>query len=204
MKIHNRFISAFATLLMIAASWMISGSAFAQMVDADRAQNHVRLEILFSEDMARRANGKSKGGHSNLKAGARFAYITDFYGEAPLLDLAKNLRSDLTEALSEKNIGIDPKSENVLWVTIVDAVPNEWTINQIKRLGVAGRATGIGGAAIVGQYYDKNSADKPLTIPHKYYSTEADDMARGWRDAERSISAFSKKTAHILAERMSE
>lgn len=190
----TRHITSLLTTIT-AAFWLCLSAP----AGADEAMKEVRIEILYSQDMANRANGRAKKTPAHLRAGPGNARITDFYGEKPLKDLAATLRRDLTKSMKNEGITISADAEDVLWVTIVDAIPNEWTNNQINKMGAAFGGGGIGGAAIVGHYYDASTPDKPYIIPHKYYSGEADTLARGWRDAKRSIKTFSKKAASTVS-----
>lgn len=183
-----------------AAIWL----TLSPVAHASDTGKEVRIEILFSQDMANRANGRAKKTPAHLRAGSSNARITDFYGEKPLQNLAKTLRYDLTKSMEEEGITINPDSSNVLWVTIVDAIPNEWTNNQIKKMGAAFGGSGIGGAAVVGHYYDASTPDTPLVIPHKFYTGEANTMSRGWHDAERAIQGFSVKAAKTVDKVMPE
>ena len=167
--------------------------------DAAQISETIRIEILFSEDMANRADGRAEKVPAHLRAGASFARITDFLGEDDLKILAKNLRADVTASMAAQNITVDPMSDNVIWITIVDASPNEWTVSQIKRMRVSLAGGGIGGAALVGQYYDGDAPQDVHTIPYKFYSGEADTFARGWRDANKAIDTFAQLAATSVA-----
>ena len=187
--------------LMVAMAMAIGTGAgsLARADDAVQITQTIRIEILFSEDMANRATGRAAKVPAHLRAGASFARITDFLGEDDLKRLAKNLRADVTDAMTAQNITVDQNSNNVIWITIVDAVPNEWTINQVKRMRVSLAGAGIGSAALVGQYYDAGAPNDVHTIPYKFYSGEADTFAKGWRDANKAIETFSEIAAITVA-----
>lgn len=193
---------------LIALSFAVAAPTMAKSYGYDTTvtaplTSAVKIEVVFSEDMAHRANNLPKklsdrGSARGLRAG--FAR-NGFYGDRDLERLTERLNSKLERKFAKRGIEISDTASTVLRITIEDAKPNRPTFNQLSNQpGLSFQSFGNGGAELQAELIEAGGRSLG-TMSYKYYENDIRDanFVGIWGDAHRAFGRFASKAAKTLA-----
>ena len=166
----------------------------------------IKIDIVYSQDMQNRANnlpdsnsnkglGITKGGRSGFAGNG-------YYGEQSLMHLAESLERKMTTKFIKKGITISEDATVTMRITIVDAINNRPTANQLSNQpGLSIKSFGIGGAELSAELIDTTGNSLGI-MQYRYFEQdfrESTQFPGMWRDANKAFSRFAKKAAKTLA-----
>ncbi len=199
----NRFFTAaaLATSLIFAAPAMAGSSGKFKTSLESSISTPVKVEVVIGEDLAYRANNRSKdiSDIRDRRLNAAFANRS-YYGDRELEKLAERLEKKTLMRLEKYGVAVDPNAATTVRLVITDADPNRPTFNQLGRdVSLSSQSFGLGGAAFEGEVL---SGDTSLgEFSYSWKDTDIRDAQYGgiWSDANRAIDRFAKKTAKMIA-----
>lgn len=196
------------TSSLLALSFAIAAPALAKTRGYDTTvsaplTSSVKIEVVFSEDMAHRANNlpeklSDRSGARSLRSGFSG---NGYYGDRDLERLTQRLQSNLEKKFGKKGIEVSDTAPTVLRITIEDAKPNRPTFTQLsKEPGLSYQSFGNGGAELQAELIAAGGQSLG-TMSYTFYENDIRDARYGgtWSDAHRAFGRFASKAAKTLA-----
>lgn len=176
-----------------------SSTRFASTINLPSAP--IKVNVIIGEDLAYRADHVSpnmrdrngiRGRHSGWAGQGK-------YGDKELTRLAERLQERMEMRLTKNGVAISDTASNVLNLVITDARPTRPTFKQLSSdPSLTMQSHGVGGAKFEGTLVSGGAVKG--AISYGWYETDIRDAAYGstWKDANRAIDRFARKTAKSL------
>ena len=159
----------------------------------------IALDVRIGEHLLYLAvHDGDRPGVNRLRAG--FA-TGGHLGLDPLEGLAEDMGEELHDELTDRGIRVDPNAPTVLRVTLVDAVPNRPTFDQLSvEPSLSYSSFGVGGASMEGELITADGQSSGA-FTYGWYETQLDEFSRTgtWIDANRAIDFMARKVAKKLS-----
>ena len=199
----NRILTtiAIAASLTMAAPAMAGSSHKFQSTAEANISTPVKVEVVIGEDLAYRANNRSKdiSDINDRRLSAAFSNRS-YYGDRDLERLAERLEKKTLMRLEKYGVAVDPNATTTVRLVITDADPNRPTFEQLGRdVSLSYQSFGVGGAEFEGEILSGDAVVAEFSYGWK--ETDIRDAQYGgtWSDANRAIDRFAKKTAKMIA-----